>query len=95
MKRIALVLLVFVALGCDRKNTNTSAPSSPPTAIPSAPAQTDPALQYKDSDIPVDADFEEEADKSIDAKNYKSELDTIDKDIGAVSDGTAPTDTAD
>jgi len=34
-----------------------------------------------DSDVPVPADFEEDAEKNISASNYKSEIDTLEKEV--------------
>jgi hypothetical protein len=36
-----------------------------------------------DADLAVSADFEEEAERSITASNYKAELDALDKEIAA------------
>ncbi len=91
MIRTAFFLVVALA-ACDRPKDDAPprAPSAPSTST--APSAASP---YKNEDLPVDADFEEEAEKSVDAKNYKQELDALDKAIGDVPDGTAPPDTAD
>ena len=36
-----------------------------------------------EADVAVPADFADEADSTITAANYKSELDTLDKEIGS------------
>jgi len=36
-----------------------------------------------DKDIPTAADFDDQAEKDITATNYKSELDTLEKEISA------------
>lgn len=41
------------------------------------------AVALSDKDVPVPADFADEADTSINANNYKAELDTLDKEIGS------------
>ncbi|MCC6523460.1 MAG: hypothetical protein IT373_12450 [Polyangiaceae bacterium] len=74
MKR-GLVLLALAAtsvLACGDAAT-TAPPSSRSTA----------AASLADSDLPVAADFEEEAERSITPANYKSELDSLEKEIEA------------
>ena len=67
-------------------NTTTQAPAN---AVPgagdtnTATAAPRPALDtISEADLSTPADFEEEADKTIDAKNYKTELASLDTEIG-------------
>jgi hypothetical protein len=72
MKRLLVLLAVLSlsALGCEKK--------------PDAPAGTDekaaPAA-LTDEDVPVKGDFVEEAESSITAANYKSELEKLAAEI--------------
>ena len=75
MKRALLILGVLaglVALGCGESN----APSGS-----GAPVASGAAKPLADSDLPVPADYEEEAEKKISASNYKSELDALEKEV--------------
>ena len=76
MKRLVLrIVLAATALiaGCEEEKKHEAAP----TASSAAPAA------IKDEDLPVEADFDDEAEKQISPTNYKSELDTLDKEISA------------
>lgn len=46
-----------------------------------APAGSGAAVALADSDVPVAADYEEEAEKNISASNYKGELDGLEKEV--------------
>ncbi len=78
MKRWIMLTLLAVSgftmsLGCDEQAGQGTAPAgsaAPPVAL-------------KDEDLPIPADFDDEADKQITAGNYKAELDTLDKEISA------------
>lgn len=91
MKRsILLAVTVLTLAACEEKKpetkpedpsvknatTATTASAATTTATP-APA----AVSINDSDIATPADFEEAAEKSIDKKNYKTELTTLETDI--------------
>jgi hypothetical protein len=74
MKRIVLLMaLVAAALtsGCDEK------------AGGGAPPSTSAAATLKDEDLATPADFDDEAEKSITASNYKAEVDALEKEIDA------------
>lgn len=60
-----------LALGCG--DSTTAGGGSPATSV--APAA------LSDADLPVAADFEEEAEQKISASNYKSEIDTLEKEV--------------
>ena len=74
--RRALVILGLAAglfaLGCGE---------STPASGSAGPAGSGAAVALSDSDLPVSADYEEEAEKKISASNYKSELDALEKEV--------------
>jgi len=67
---LALVAVGILAAGCDeqKQTTDTGAQG---------------AAEIKDEDIPTQADFDDEAEKQITTANYKSELDSLEKEISA------------
>lgn len=70
---MALLGLGFCLAGCE-SSSGSSATSA---------AQTGAVAELKDDDLPVQADFDDEATKQISATNYKAELDTLEKEIAA------------
>ena len=75
MKRAMMVLFLAttaVLAGCDDK----------PTAAPGGEAA---AASVKDDELMTPSDFDDEAEKSVTAANYKQELDTLEKDINAAN----------
>ena len=78
MKRVILTLTVIAALvGCDKPAEQKPAD---PAAKENTPAPT-VASTIDDKDLATPADFEEEAEKAIDATNYKKELATLEEQI--------------
>lgn len=73
MLTLLAVSALTMAVGCDDQA------SQGPAAAGSAAA---PAA-LKDEDLPTPADFDDEAAKQINAGNYKTELDALDKEIAA------------
>lgn len=76
MKKSLVLLGLFVGLlatACGDEATPGSG----------APAASGTAAALADSDLPVQADFEEEAEKAISASNYKAELDSLEKEVAA------------
>lgn len=59
-----------------------AAPAAP-TPEPAESAPAEPVAAAPDEDISVPEDFEGEVAKTITDKNYKAELDKIDKEIAA------------
>ena len=57
-------------------NATTGAAAATTTAMPAAVPVT-----INDSDLSTPADFEESAEKAITAKNYKTELSTLETEI--------------
>ena len=94
MKNVILTAVCLLALAaCDKpastetkpedKNAPTTtnattgaAATTPTTATPAATPVT-----INDSDVSTPADFEESAEKAITAKNYKTELSTLETEI--------------
>jgi hypothetical protein len=89
---IAIVIGSFGLLGCEQNKTpdptttgtpTTKSPSETTNAATANPV-TPPAPQpvtIADTDLSTPADFEEEAEKAITAKNYKTELASIEADV--------------
>ena len=74
MKRAIMVLFLAttaVLAGCDDK------PEGAPASGEAA------AASVKDDDLMTPSDFDDEAEKSVTAANYKQELDTLEKEINA------------
>ncbi|MSP24029.1 MAG: hypothetical protein EXR75_02470 [Myxococcales bacterium] len=60
--------------------TPTAKAAASATTTTAAVAESDGA-EYKDEDVPVEADFEEQADKEITDANYAAELATLEKEL--------------
>jgi hypothetical protein len=82
MKRslIAIVLptVLVLSASCEKEKAPDQAA---PTASVAAPPNAAPAAALANENIPVAADFEEEAEKSITPANYKTELDSLEAEI--------------
>lgn len=61
--------------------TPTTQPQ-PDKAKPPAPTPTE-GTELADDDVPVETDFEDEAEKSITADNFMQELEALEKEIEA------------
>lgn len=70
---IALVALSALAMGCEDKKPEGAAPAGSAAA----------PVALTDKDLPTPADYDDDAEKQITPANYKSELDTLDKEIAA------------
>ncbi len=88
----AIVIGSFGLLACEQNktpdpsatNTGTTKTPTEQTAAATANPVTPPAPQavaIADTDLSTPADFEEEAEKAITAKNYKTELASIEADV--------------
>jgi PBP1b-binding outer membrane lipoprotein LpoB len=78
MKRwvvLSLLALSAVVVGCEEQ-------SQPQSGSPT-PGQTAQAAPIKDEDLPTEAEFDDEAEKDITSANYKTELDSLEKEISA------------
>jgi hypothetical protein len=85
------ILLACVA--CDGGNqsgpaatTSTAQTSAATAAKPSA----EPQAEYKDADLPVPADFEDDAETNISDKNYKDEINKIEGELGGAENPEKP-----
>jgi hypothetical protein len=79
---IAVSALLCFAAACEKEEKKPE-PAAAPSAV-AAPAPTaapTPAPAATQETIPVAADFEEEAEKTITKANYKSELDSLEKEM--------------
>jgi hypothetical protein len=88
VKRAILTCLCLAALAaCDKPADPKPADPSPKqntpadTATAPAPTTASTASSLDDKDLVTPADFEEAAEKSIDAKNYKAEYATLEQQI--------------
>ena len=88
MKRTdALALMILSLAACDKKepapNTDLAKPSATVEAAP-APSAVAPAAPVVDvSTLPVEEDFEADAEKELTAANLNAKLDELDKEISA------------
>lgn len=84
--------LSLALTACDEKPAATGAPTGTAAAPAAATAKATAAAtataaaaalgaDLKDEDLPVEADFEEEADKEITDANYAAELDKLEKEL--------------
>jgi hypothetical protein len=75
MKKLLVLALLAVSAfvaGCEepKKDDAGAAGTAAPVAL-------------TDKDVPLPADFDDEAEKQITTANYKQELDTLEKEISA------------
>jgi hypothetical protein len=74
--RFILVPLAFVSVlglaACEEQK---------PADTSTTPAPTATSVAISDEDLAVQADFEEDAERSITASNYKTELDSLEKEL--------------
>src|SRR5687767_12386988 len=86
---LALSALLIGGCGLLKKKQPEPAPSAsqvalvppPPAPVPAAPAE--PEVTVADEAIAAPEDFEDEAFEKVSDKTYKSELDSLRKDIEA------------
>jgi hypothetical protein len=88
---IAIIVTGFALVACEQNKapdptttSNTAAKPADTTATATANPVTPPTPQpvaIADTDLSTPADFEEEAEKAITAKNYKTELASIEADV--------------
>ena len=89
----ALLSLSLATIGaCSKKEekkddgaNKKAKPTLPTPNVKKQPATPTPPTgpEIADEDLPVETDFEEEAEKDITAENYKSILDELEKEISA------------
>ncbi len=85
---IAIIVTGLGLVACEQNKTpdpttaNTAAKPADTTAAATANPVTAPQpVAITDTDLSTPADFEEEAEKAITAKNYKTELASIEADV--------------
>ena len=74
MKRVLLLLGLsagLLAAGCGDSTSGATG----------GPAASGAPVALADSDLPVQADYEEEAEKAITPASYKADLDALEKEI--------------
>ena len=94
MNRSFVIFILAFAAACDENPTAPPAPGSAapaPSAVvsaaPATPSSTATAaaktgdVDVDTADVPVAADFEDDADKAIDDDNLEMNVDKLDKDI--------------
>ena len=81
MKRVTLLFatLFVVLVACDKENKKADPDPQAATTTNAATAAQPPAIA--DTDIATAADFEDEAEKAITAKNYKGELASLETEV--------------
>jgi hypothetical protein len=81
---LALMTLAFLP-GCEKEKIPEPAAATPPATAAAAPAPPTAApaatAALAAENIPVAADFEDEAEKSITKANYRAELDSLEAEI--------------
>ena len=93
MKRTSVLVVGALCLalaGCEEKKevaptpaATGAAPGKPVGAPATATTTTTPAVVVSDQDIPVEADFEEEAERDLVPGNMEAELTKIEKELAA------------
>ncbi|UQA60696.1 hypothetical protein [Polyangium aurulentum] len=76
MKRLvvlSLLALSALAVGCEEQSQPQGGKDPGQTTAQAAP--------IKDEDLPTEAEFDDEAEKQINTTNYKTELDSLEKEI--------------
>ncbi len=89
MKATTLLCAALLALGltaCPDGNKTTTGSTTKAATTKAAATGTGTAAaaadDYKDEDLPVPADFEDDAEKEVTEANYKAELDKEAKELG-------------
>jgi hypothetical protein len=79
-------LCLVAALGCEKKETAPTPAEQPATAASPAPASTPAAVAEPVIDLdslPVEEQYEAEAEKEITAANLTAKLDELEKELSA------------
>jgi len=78
---LTLCLTALLLVACNNKSaTDAPAPVAPMTSAKAA-APAPAAVAAADDDLATEEDFADDAEKTIDEKNYDAELDKLDKEI--------------
>lgn len=81
MRLVVLILALAYTGGCDDDETPPPSASASVSVTSSAPAPS-PSGPYRDEDLIVPPDFEQEAEKAITPGNYKGKLAEIEAELG-------------
>lgn len=83
-RAILTALCLFALAACDKPAEQKPAEPEPKQATPTEPTATPELVggSIDDKDLTTPADFEEEAERSIDTKNYKKALAALEEEIG-------------
>ncbi len=87
MRRVCAfaALLTLVSLGCDKKeapppaSSESAAPAAPPTTVAAAAAPAEPVVDV--ASLPVEEQYEADAEQEISAANLTQKLDDLEKEI--------------
>ena len=77
---VAASAFLCFAAACEKEEKKPE-PAAAPSAVAAPTPTPAPAPAATQETIPVAADFEEDAEKTITKANYKSELDSLEKEI--------------
>ena len=80
MKRSMLIVLICLAWACSRE-TSESAPPPPAAPLTAQEASPSEAKEPTAEQVPVPADFADEARAAITQSNYKAELAALTQEI--------------
>lgn len=79
---MTFTLLFATSVSCDKeKEKGSESAAAAPVAASAAPVVAASAAPAEVENIPVAADFEEEAEKTITKANYKAELDALEAEL--------------
>lgn len=80
---LALALFGLSLAACEKKETPPPAASAASPTSPTSPAATTVAAATAEDrdEMPVEEDFEDEAEQKITAQNAEAELDKLEKEI--------------
>ena len=82
----ALLVGAFLSIGCDKKETPAPATEASPVAPAPAPVAAVPAVAEPVVDaatLPVEEQYEQDAEKEITAANLEQKLDELEKELAA------------
>jgi hypothetical protein len=84
IRQIGCALLVTLLVACEKKEEPAPAATDTAAAAPAAQAPVAVAEPVIDLDtLPVEEEFEEEAEKEVTAATLIAKLDEVEKEIGA------------
>jgi hypothetical protein len=87
---VGVALPAWLAVGCDRGGEGAKPIGSGATASAASQAGETSAAEYADEDLPVEADFEAEAEREITDESFGAVLGEIEKELDASVRDAAP-----